>query len=1193
MQRFLLFLIFFSSIRLGYAQTISKFDVGYAYLKAASSTQAYTESDISDLYISSEVYSPKTKMTYLYLNQAIDKIPIRNAMAVLAIDNDNTVQHMSENFIVNAKSKVLNKDATISAIEAIYSSAKHLGIPLKSPIQSLGRSDQGISKFSASEFTKTEIPVSLKYDINAEGNLVLVWNMSLDMRNSADYWDYNVDAQTGALVSKHNYTVYCTHHKDNYKKHKCMLDEVRKVEEKKVHKSQFNTFAPQYNVFALPAESPNHGERSIVTDGQYPDASPYGWHDVNGEEGPEFTITRGNNVHAYQDKDDDDAPDGTPTDGGEGLSFDFGLDMSLDPRESADAAVTNLFYMVNMMHDIAYKTGFTEEFGNFQDKNYTGADGENDYVLAQAFDGITLHENNQDQDNPKINNANFSTPSDGFNGRMQMFFWDNESGSVFIESPESLRGFVDEYGAAQFGLPIPQDDEPPITGKIAVAVDGSPSTPTQACNTIVNPDDIAGKVALIDRGLCNFSQKVYRAQQAGAIAAIICNVVGADGNGENVIGMSGAAFADQVLIPSVFFKKSDCDKIRFLLENNEDVEITFYVRERVGAEYFDGALDNGIIAHEFGHGISNRLTGGRSNSSCLNNDEQMGEGWSDFFSLVTTHEPGDTKEDIRGIGTFAIGQSTRGGGIRRYPYSSDFNINPQTFDDIKGTTAPHPLGEVWAASLWDLYWAFVDAYGFDSDWNNEESGNFKAVQLVMEGMKIQPCRPGFIQGRDALLAADRLLYDGQHICTIWNIFARRGLGYYAEGGSTDNRNDGVEDYEPLPTCIEKLKIKKTVTSSVDPGATIDVVLNTINHIPARQSNVVVTDELPDGLTYVEGSSNIEPRIENNTLYFDLGDMEYEANVDISYQLQTDPERISEQIYLDDLEGDINWDTPINDGNEFWTINYDINHSPEISLSIFNVPAESDAELVSLVSYPISGKNPALRFWHYFNIEPGIDGGFVEISENGGPFKIIPSSQFIRNPYTGPMAYGTLAIPSLEAFSGSSGEQWIDSYIDLTPYVGSEITVKFRFGSNDSGIGSGEYIGWAVDDIAVVDLYIYEAAACISAEGDNTTQECTELAETIVNSTIIINTEDAPLKSGLKVVANPIHDQLVVECSVQESITAVLTLQNLQGNTMWQQKIDLASGTDRYTFDTSYLPAGVYILVMDTVSGKQIRKIVKQ
>ena len=41
----------------------------------------------------------------------------------------------------------------------------------------------------------------------------------------------------------------------------------------------------------------------------------------------------------------------------------------------------------------------------------------------------------------------------------------------------------------------------------------------------------------------------------------------------------------------------------------------------------DGDVDNGIIAHEFGHGISNRLTGGPANSSCVGNAEHGGEGY--------------------------------------------------------------------------------------------------------------------------------------------------------------------------------------------------------------------------------------------------------------------------------------------------------------------------------------------------------------------------------------------------------------------------------------------------------------------------------------------------------------------------------------------------------------------------------------
>src|SRR5690606_35599704 len=99
--------------------------------------------------------------------------------------------------------------------------------------------------------------------------------------------------------------------------------------------------------------------------------------------------------------------------------------------------------------------------------------------------------------------------------------------------------------------------------------------------------------------------------------------------------------------------------------------------------YKDGTFDNGIVAHEYGHGISNRLTGGPANSGCLNNEEQMGEGWSDYIALVMTIEPGDQGTDGRGMGTYAVSRSTTGVGIRPTRYSTYMSINNATYDRIK------------------------------------------------------------------------------------------------------------------------------------------------------------------------------------------------------------------------------------------------------------------------------------------------------------------------------------------------------------------------------------------------------------------------------------------------------------------------------------------------------------------------------
>ena len=214
----------------------------------------------------------------------------------------------------------------------------------------------------------------------------------------------------------------------------------------------------------------------------------------------------------------------------------------------------------------------------------------------------------------------------------------------------------------------------------------------------------------------------------------------------------------------------------------------------------DGDFDNAVIVHEYIHGLSIRLTGGAGTSSCLNNQEQMGEGWSDYYGLMFTMRASDTRTDARGIGTWLFGQPPTGPGIRPYPYSTDFAVNPQTYDDVKIWSVPHGVGSVWCTMLWEMTWDLIDDYGFDPDFKNGTGGNNIALALVTEALKLQPCSPGFVDGRDAILLADQILYGGQNECTIWEAFARRGLGVNADQGSTFSRSDGTEDFTEPTIC---------------------------------------------------------------------------------------------------------------------------------------------------------------------------------------------------------------------------------------------------------------------------------------------------------------------------------------------------------------------------------------------------------
>ena len=94
------------------------------------------------------------------------------------------------------------------------------------------------------------------------------------------------------------------------------------------------------------------------------------------------------------------APDTSATVGGDALSADY-----------QNGVVTNLFYWNNVYHDRLYRAGFTEAAGNFQNDNFGRGGAGSDRVSAEA------------QDYSGTNNANMSTPPDGFRPRMQMYIF--------------------------------------------------------------------------------------------------------------------------------------------------------------------------------------------------------------------------------------------------------------------------------------------------------------------------------------------------------------------------------------------------------------------------------------------------------------------------------------------------------------------------------------------------------------------------------------------------------------------------------------------------------------------------------------------------------------------------------------------------------------------------------------------------
>lgn len=714
----------------------------------------------NDFHISSTHISSLSGVRHIYYQQKWEGVDILDAVASVHLDRDQNVAHATSGFI-NASDYAVRKERTLDNRDAIDRVAAYFNLNQQGETKLID-SEEGAGEkkiFSNKSLSKSNMTTKLMYVV-WNGNLVLTWEVFIDKADDGLMYLVYVNTQSGEVVKSIPLTVEChfgpghVHESPHYENPR---------EDRIEQENHPVMFAPNsYLVYPIPLEAPNEGPQSVVT-APWTSASPFGWHDTNGAAGAEFTITRGNNVYAAEDTSDLDVPGFSP-DGGANLDFNFSVDTSMHPRNYLSGAITNLFYLNNIMHDVTHNYGFDEAAGNFQVNNYGNGGIGGDAVNADAQDGSGT------------NNANFGTPIDGSQPRMQMFRWVSAFADLTVNAPGGISGSY-TVGGAHFNPMMSS-----VTGDVVLAI------PNEACSAITNPGALSGKIALIDRGNCAFVVKVANAAAAGAIGVIICNHTA----GAGVITMAGNG---PLSIPAVMLSFEDCQLLKAQLGTG--VNVTMNVST---SQFRDSDLDNGIIAHEYGHGISNRLTGGAALAGCLQNNEQMGEGWSDYFALLLQMKPGDMSTDANGIGTYALGEGPDGDGIRPFPYSTDFNVNPFTYNDINGVSIPHGVGSVWCTMLWDMTWNLIAEHGFNPDIYVTTGGNGIALQLVMEGMKLQPCSPGFVDGRDAILEADTLLFGGANSCEIWRAFARRGLGVGASQGSTSSVSDGTESYLTPVSC---------------------------------------------------------------------------------------------------------------------------------------------------------------------------------------------------------------------------------------------------------------------------------------------------------------------------------------------------------------------------------------------------------
>lgn len=894
--------------------------------------QSLSSSDLN--YGVTDFYSSKNNaIQHIYLKQTFNGLEVIGTESSIHLSASGEIASISNKFANSIEKRGFEVSASpqITAIQAVNSAFSHLGYSATQPFSIISQEFGTDQKTVISDggYSMSPIPAKLSYLLTEEGTLVLVWDLSIEASGQNEWYNLRVNAQNGQIVNKISWMTSCNFDHD----HADGDHDMWHFHNQPLTKDQAGNdrgsnllLTGTYNVFPMPVESPYYGNRAILTadDAVNLNASPFGWHDTNGATGPEYTVTRGNNVNAYEDGNNA----GFQPDGGSTLTFDYPFSQTYSSSNQWEpAAITNLFYWNNIIHDVFYEYGFDEAAGNFQQNNYGNGGVGSDFVRAEAQDGSGTC------------NANFYTPADGSLPRMQMY---------------------------------------------------------------------------------------------------VCG-----------------------------------DK--------------------------DGDFDNMVIVHEYGHGISNRMTGGPANAGCLSNSEQMGEGWSDYFGLMLTMDADDQGTDGRGVGNYLFGYGPNGAGIRPYRYTTNMSVNPHTYDSIKTAAVPHGVGSVWCAMLWEMTWALIDQYGFDPDFYNGTGGNNIAIQLVVEALKIQPCSPGFVDGRDAILQADQLLYGGANQCLIWDAFAKRGLGVSANQGSSSSVTDGVQAFD-TPSAEAQFTAPGDICASVPamtglsggtpfggvysgPGVTDDGNGNTYSFDPAAAGVGVHTITYSTPATDCAEASSASDDIEvlpslvvecpSNIEVMATGS-NCSAVVTYTEPVGTTGCAFSNGSSFDDvgapsLPSGWTTSTDVGTANNWITTTAQSSTSPNSAFAANH----ASASLSSLTSpqFLLNSNNAKLKFKLYYATENNYDGAVLEYSiNNGGTWNDILNGggTFVTGAYNGTLGSGwSNPLPNRQVWTGNSSG-FVNVEINLNSALnGENISFRWRMGSDSLVSADGVWL----DNVEVEGIYV--------------------------------------------------------------------------------------------------------------------------
>jgi extracellular elastinolytic metalloproteinase len=336
---------------------------------------------------------------------------------------------------------------------------------------------------------------------------------------------------------------------------------------------------------------------------------------------------------------------------------------------------------------------------------------------------------------------------------MQMYLWTGAGPTHRLDVAGGM-----SYGAAgaEFGPPFTTGG---ITAGLLAAV------PNTACTALSG--SLAGQIALVDRGGCEFATKALNAQNAGALAVAVANNDAA--NPDASFTMGAGADAARVTIPALMVSYNAGVALKAALGAGT-VNATA-AKLAVQPLQIDASLDSDIVYHEVCHGLTWRMIGRMSGPLA----GAIGEGMSDVCALMINSDPTAVPVDD----VVAEYSASNPGGIRSERYTG----HSRSYGSIgvaAGSPQVHFDGEIYAAIIWDLMGRFAADPNI-ADWRTRLFG------YLVDGMNYTPAKPAYEDMRDGILAAVAASGNTADCAKVWDAFAQRGVGVGARGAVRGSR----------------------------------------------------------------------------------------------------------------------------------------------------------------------------------------------------------------------------------------------------------------------------------------------------------------------------------------------------------------------------------------------------------------------